>query len=175
MDPLWTAIEESGLPICFHIGEFYQDGPGAHGRSVMVSLGPFRKTLGELIFGGIFDRHPGLQVVFLEADLNWVPGALQTASMLYECFPVMLEPKIKRHPREYWHEHCYAGFIHDPAGLAMLKTIGADRVMWSHDYPHPESAYGLTWSIIQEILDATTEDEARMILGGTANRVFKLD
>ena len=29
--------------------------------------------------------------------------------------------------------------------------------------------------IIQEILDVTTEDEARMILGGTAQRVFRLD
>ena len=56
----------------------------------------------------------------------------------------------------------------------MLKTIGADRVMWSHDYPHKESAYGFSWDIIQEILDVTTEDEARMILGGTAQRVFGL-
>lgn len=175
MEPLWAAIEEAGLPVCFHIGEFFQDGPGGFGTSVMVSLGPFRKTLGELIFGGIFDRHPGLQVVFLEADLNWVPGALQTASMLYECFTPMLEPKLKRHPREYWQNNCYAGFIHDPAGLAMLKTIGADRVMWSADYPHQESSYGFSWSVIQEILDATTEDEARMILGGTAQRVFNLD
>jgi predicted TIM-barrel fold metal-dependent hydrolase len=175
MAPLWEAIEAAGLPICFHIGEFYKDGPGGTGTSVMVALGPFRKTLGELIFGGIFDRHPSLQVVFLEADINWVPGALQTASMLYECFPGLLDPVIKRHPREYWATNCYAGFIHDTAGLAMLKTIGADRVMWTQDYPHKESAYGFSWDVIQEILDHTTEDEARMILGGTAQRVFKLD
>lgn len=175
MEPMWEAIEESGLPVCFHIGEFYKDGPGGIGTSVMVSLGPFRKTLGELIFGGVFDRHSKLQVVFLEADINWVPGALQTASMLYECFPGLLDPKINRHPREYWATNCYAGFIHDPAGLALLKTIGADRVMWSLDYPHKESGYGIAWDLIQEILDHTTEDEARMILGGTAQRVFKLD
>ena len=175
MAPLWEAIEEAGLPVCFHIGEFYKDGPGGIGSTVMVALGPFRKTLGELIFGGIFDRHPSLQVVFLEADINWVPGALQTASMLYECFTGLLDPQIERHPREYWARNCYAGFIHDPAGLAMLETIGADRVMWSQDYPHKESAYGFSWDVIQEIIDHTTEDEARMILGGTAQRVFGLD
>jgi predicted TIM-barrel fold metal-dependent hydrolase len=175
MDPLWAAIEEAELPVCFHIGEFWRDGPGAFATAVMVSLGPFRQTLGELIFGGIFDRHPGLRVVFLEAEINWIPGALQTASMLYECFMPLLEPKIKKHPREYWQQNCYAGFIHDPAGLAMLPTIGADRVMWSADFPHQESSYGFSWTVIQEVLDATTADEARMILGGTAQQLFKLD
>ena len=28
MEPLWQAAEESGLPVCFHVGEFYTDGPG---------------------------------------------------------------------------------------------------------------------------------------------------
>ncbi len=174
MRPLWEAIAEADLPVSFHIGEFFRDGPGGYGTSVMVSLGPFRKTLGELIFGGIFDRHPNLQVMFSEAELNWVPGALQTASMLYECFTPMLNPKIKRHPREYWADHCYAGFIHDPAGMQLLPTVGAGNAMWSADYPHQESAFGISWDVIQHILDHTTEDEARMILGGTAKRVFKL-
>ena len=175
MDPLWAAIEEAELPVCFHIGEFWRDGPGAFATAVMVSLGPFRQTMGELIFGGILDRHPGLRIVFLEAEINWIPGALQTASMLYECFMPLLDPKIERHPREYWHENMYAGFIHDPAGLAMLPTIGADRVMWSADFPHQESSYGFSWDVIQEVLDNTSEDEARMILGGTARKLFRLD
>jgi predicted TIM-barrel fold metal-dependent hydrolase len=174
MAPLWEAIEEAGLPVCFHIGEFFKDGPGGFGTSVMISLGPFRKTLGELIFGGIFDRHPSLKVVFVEAELNWVPGALQTASMLYECFMPFLEPKIKRHPREYWAENCYASFIHDPAGLSMLKTLGAGRALWSADFPHQESSYGFSWNVIRQVLDITTPEEARMILGGTALEVFNL-
>ncbi|RYH12977.1 MAG: amidohydrolase, partial [Alphaproteobacteria bacterium] len=75
MDPLFAAIEEAELPICFHVGEWFRDGYGGHGTTIMVAFGGFRKNLGELIFGGIFDRHPKLQAVFLEADINWVPGA----------------------------------------------------------------------------------------------------
>jgi predicted TIM-barrel fold metal-dependent hydrolase len=56
----------------------------------------------------------------------------------------------------------------------MLQVIGADRVMWSADYPHKESSFGFSWDVIREILDYTSEDEARMILGGTARKVFKL-
>ncbi|HRI94049.1 MAG TPA: amidohydrolase family protein [Nocardioides sp.] len=172
MDPLWAAIEESGLPVCFHVGEFFQDGPGGLGTTAMVTFGPFRKNLGELIFGGIFDRHPGLQVVFAEGDLNWVPGALQTAEMVYDCFAV--DPVPARRPTEYWHDHCYATFQSDPIGLSMLDVIGADRVMWASDYPHAESTFGLGWTAMEAVVDAVTEEQARMILGDTATRLFKL-
>ncbi len=175
MDPLWAAIEEADLPICFHVGEFYKDGPGGHGTTIMVSFGPYRKNFGELVFGGVFDRFPKLQVVFLEAEINWVPGALQTASMAYECFGSMLEPKIQHHPRHYWFNNCYAAFTHDPAGLRMLDLVGADRVMWSSDYPHLESTFGYNWDSLKSVVDAAaTEDDARAMLGGTAMKVFKL-
>lgn len=57
----------------------------------------------------------------------------------------------------------------------MLPTIGPDRVMWSADFPHQESSYGFSWTVIQEVLDSTTDEEARMILGGTAQKLFGLD
>jgi predicted TIM-barrel fold metal-dependent hydrolase len=142
----------------------------------MVDFGPFRKTFGELIFGGIFDRFPKLQVVFMEAEINWVPAALQTASMAYECFREMLEPKIKHHPRHYWFNNCYAAMMHDPLGLRLLDLVGVDRVMWASDYPHPESTLGYSWNAMQSILDAVgSEDDARAILGGNAMRVFGLN
>jgi predicted TIM-barrel fold metal-dependent hydrolase len=174
MAPLWDAAEDVGLPICFHVGEFFKGGTGGIGISSMISFGPFRKTLAELIFGGILDRHPRLRIVFAEADLNWIPGALQTASMVYECYSSLMDPKIKHHPRHYWHNNCYATFMHDPVGLRLLDIIGHDRVMWSSDYPHVEGNFGYTRETIRAVLDVATEDEARMILGGTALKLFNL-
>ena len=89
---MWTALEEAGLPVCFHVGEFFQDGPGAIGRTSMVNLGPFRKSFGDLVFGGILDRHPALKVVFAEGDINWIPGALQLAETLYEGYKTISGP-----------------------------------------------------------------------------------
>lgn len=174
MDPMWAALEEAGLPICFHVGEFFQDGPGAIGRTSMVSLGPFRKSLGDLIFGGILDRHPGLQVVFTEGDINWIPGALQLAETLYEGYKTILQPRLKHEPSHYWFNNCYATFMYDPAGLAMLDTIGRERVMWSSDYPHVESTFGYNWTAMQSVVDATDPKTAQLILGGTANKLFDL-
>ena len=33
------------------------------------------------MLGVIFDRYPGLKVVSVEVDLNWVSGSLQDAEM----------------------------------------------------------------------------------------------
>ncbi|WP_157801244.1 amidohydrolase family protein [Sphingobium sp. LB126] len=174
MDRLWSAIEESGLPVCYHVGEHFQPGPGAAGTAAMVNFAPFRKTMGELIFGGILDRHPGLQVMFAEGDINWVPGALQTAAMTYECYSDLIEPKIKHHPLHYWQKNLYASFMTDPVGLEMMHHIGVDRVMWSSDYPHPESVFGRAWTAMEEVLEAVPEAAARKILGDTASRVFNI-
>lgn len=174
MDALWDAAEEAKLPVCFHIGEFSKDGSGGIGAKLMVDLGPFRKTLGELIFGAIFDRHPGLKIVFVEADMNWVPGALQSATTIYECFIKLIEPKIKRHPREYWSENCFVTFMHDPAGMMLLDIIGHDRVMWSADYPHIEGTFGTSWDAIDTVLSSVDAVQARAMLGGTALKVFDL-
>lgn len=175
MEPLWTALEEAGLPVCFHVGEFFQEGPGSIGRTSMVSLAPFRKSFGDLVFGGILDRHPTLKVVFTEGDINWIPGALQLAETLYEGYKTILQPRLMHEPSHYWFNNCYATFMYDPAGLAMLDKIGADRVMWSSDYPHVESTFGYNWSAMQAVVDATNPVTARKILGATANELFNLD
>jgi predicted TIM-barrel fold metal-dependent hydrolase len=118
----------------------------------MVNFGPMRKNMGELIFGGVLDRHPKLKVLWK-----------------------FLDPKIELRPREYWKRNCYATFINDPTGLALLPQLSADRVMWSSDYPHPVSSLGYEWTAISAVLDTVSGDDARMILGATAIEVFNLD
>jgi predicted TIM-barrel fold metal-dependent hydrolase len=53
-------------------------------------------------------------------------------------------------PSEYFRRQVWATFQDDPVGLAMVDYIGADRVMWASDYPHPDS----TWPHSQEVIAA---------------------
>jgi predicted TIM-barrel fold metal-dependent hydrolase len=176
MIPFWEAIEEADLPVCFHIAESVPAtaAPGGMGVSVMANLSPLRKTMGQLIFGGILDRHPTLQAVFVECDINWVPGAMQSAAVVRRTYDELLSPKLKREPWEYWHENLYATFMHDPAGLKLIDQIGADRVMWSTDYPHMEGVFGAGWSAVEEVLSAVSPQDATKILGKNAIDLFSL-
>ena len=176
MDPLWAAIEASGLPLAFHIGEAIPTAePGAVGVSVLTQMAGFRQNWAQLTFGGVFDRFPGLRVVFVEAGLSWIPGMLHDADMIYNSFPTQVSPKLAHPPSWYWRAHCYATFMTDPVGLSLLDRIGADRVMWSSDYPHQESTFGYTRSAIQAVFDKCSLEDAQKILGKTALEVFGLD
>src|SRR3546814_12932225 len=84
MDRFWSVAAEAGLPIGFHIGEVPGDGSrGGFGTFFIVQASPFLRVFGNLIFGGILDRHPRLQIVFAVGGINWVPGALQDAALTY--------------------------------------------------------------------------------------------
>jgi predicted TIM-barrel fold metal-dependent hydrolase len=175
LDPLWDAVSESGIPLCFHIGEAIPTAaPGAAGTFVLTQMQGFRHSWAQLTFGGVFDRFPKLQVVFVEGGICWVASMLHDADMIYNSFPTVMNPKLEHPPSWYWFNHCYATFMTDPAGLELLHRIGADRVMWSSDYPHQESTFGYTRSAIQAVFDATSTRNAQKILGKTALELFRM-
>jgi predicted TIM-barrel fold metal-dependent hydrolase len=175
MDPLWTAIEESGLPVSFHVGErFETEGPGAFGSSMMMQFHPYRRLWSLLAFSGILERHPGLRVIFTEGQLHWIPGALQDADIFHKSFRSILEPRLARPPSEYWHRNCYATFQEDAVGLSMIDRIGADRILWASDYPHPESVVGRCAQSAQAVIDAVGPARAKAILNDNARQVWAL-
>jgi predicted TIM-barrel fold metal-dependent hydrolase len=100
---------------------------------------------------------------------------LHDADMIYNSFPTMVSPKLAHPPSWYWRQHCYATFMTDPVGLEMLHRIGADRVMWSSDYPHQESTFGYTRSAIEAVFKACPVEDAQKILGKTALQLFRME
>lgn len=176
MTPFWAAVEDSGLPLCFHIGENLPVHlPSSMPAFVLNQMAGFRPTWGALVFGGLFDRHPGLRVVFLEGGISWVASAIHDADMLYHSFQSQVDLRLAHDPSWYWFQHCYATFITDPAGLDLLHRIGADRVMWSADYPHFESSLGYSRRSVDTVIAAAASvADAQRIVGGTAIDLFRM-
>lgn len=176
MDRFWEVVAQAGLPINFHVGEGVDTSVrGGIVTRVMTSLAPFRQPLAQLIFGGVFDRHPDLKVVFSEGGLAWVPPALQDAEMVFDSYGNgNLFERIELRPSEYWHRNCYATFQNDLLGLSQLDYLGIDRVMWASDYPHSEGSFGYSRRSIQCIIDAAGSTDAARIVGGNAIGLYKL-
>ncbi|MDG2307694.1 MAG: amidohydrolase family protein [Candidatus Binatia bacterium] len=175
LDPLWEAIEASGLPLCFHIGEGARfSGRGGWGIAAMTSFSPFVPVLAQLIFGGILERFPKLKIVFAEGGIGWVPAALQDAELVFDSFTGLHNYFPKLRPTEYWSRNCHATFQNDALGLRLLDHIGVDNVMWAVDYPHAEGSWGMSEASMRTVLDSVPPDAARKILGGNALRVFNL-
>lgn len=175
MDRFWSVVAEAGLPVSFHVTEGFMPGSrGALGIAIANATNHFRRPFSQLIFGGVFDRHPDLKVVFAEGGISWVLTALQDAEMVCDSFGDLIDP-LKERPTHYWRNNCYVTFQNDLLGLRNLDYVGADNVMWSNDYPHPEGAFGYSADAIQDVLDFTTADQARRILGRTATELYRLD
>jgi len=174
LERFWDVICAAGLPVCFHIGEGVDiEHRGGIGTTVLVLATPYRKPFGQLVFGGVFDRHPDLQVVFAEGGLSWVAPALQDAEAFVDNYGEVGE-RLEHRPSHYWRQNCHATFQNDLLGLSQLNYIGADRVMWASDYPHTEGTFGYGQGIVNRIAERTTADECRAILGGNALSLFNL-
>jgi predicted TIM-barrel fold metal-dependent hydrolase len=175
MDRFWACVAEANLPVNFHIGEVPSSGGrGGFGTFFIMQAAPFRRAFGSLIFGGIFDRHPNLRVVFAEGGINWIAGALQDAELTYGAHRELFGWEMKHRPSYYWQNNMYATFQTDTIGLKLLDYLGADRVMWGQDYPHSEGTFGYTANAINEIVDLTSEADARKILSENALNLYQL-
>jgi predicted TIM-barrel fold metal-dependent hydrolase len=175
MDPMWAAIEESGLPVSIHIGAYLQYcGRGSLGANLNANLMPFTGLYGLFVFSGLFDRFPGLKIVFTEGGAGWVAATLENANKVARDYATELRPKLAHKPSWYWHNNCYATFMEDPVAIEQIERIGADRIMWSVDYPHPESIVGSAMEVVQSIFDAVGPEKARKIVGGNAASVWNI-
>ena len=180
-DPLWSAIIETGLPICCHIGlntaleDVAKRDPSPQG-GIYVPLVAFStaEAFGMFIMGGVFERFPELKVVFVEPGLGWVCWWLYMVDDLvtrqgYDY------PAISELPSHYFRKNVYLTFIDEPKALDHAReTLGIENIMWSSDYPHPVTSWPRSQKIIEEMFGDATPRERELVLSGNAARVWNL-
>jgi predicted TIM-barrel fold metal-dependent hydrolase len=180
-DPLFSAIQETGLPICCHIGLNTQlddlarrDPTPQKGIFVpMVGLST-AEAFGMWIMGGVFERFPDLKLVFVETTLGWIPWYMYTADDLVQRqhydFPRISEP-----PSHYFKKNIWLTFIDEPQAIRDDRyDIGVDRIMWSSDYPHPVSSWPNSRALAEEQLKDIPEEEKVLITSLNAAHVWNL-
>jgi predicted TIM-barrel fold metal-dependent hydrolase len=126
------------------------------------------------IVGGIFERFPELRVVLVESGLGWIPYYLERLDTMKRRHGWDHYDMIKELPSSYWRQNMMATFEEDTFGVEQRHRLGVETLMWASDYPHPDC----TWPESQKVLDThfsgIPKDEARLIIGGNAARVYGL-
>ena len=173
MDPVWEAIQDSGLPLSFHVGAYINyTGYGSMGANIAHNLCPFRGLLGQLTFGGVFERFPGLNVVFTEGGAAWAAQAMEDMDYVFRTYYSILNPKLGNLPSFYWKRQCHAAFIVDDVALELVDRIGADNMLWSTDFPHSEGTFGFVGDVAKNFYDKLGHENAAKVLGGNAARLW---
>ena len=180
-EPLFALIEETGLPICCHIGlntnldDLTRRDPTPN-KGVMVPMTALTtaEAFGMWVMGGVFERFPRLKVVFVEPGLTWVAWWVFTADdmMTRQGYDF---PAIRELPSHYFHRNVSLTFIEEPIALERLRdVIGVENILWSSDFPHPVTSWPNSQRIIEEQFADVPADERELITCGNATRIWNL-
>ncbi len=105
-----------------------------------------------MVSGGVFERHPGLRVAFLEAGAGWLPWFVERLTEHFEARGDWIDNGWKRPPSEYLRAgNIFITCEPDERGLpAVVEALGEDCVMFASDYPHWDGAWPNSTSELRE-------------------------
>ena len=204
-DRLWSACAATGAVLVTHSagGEEPLGIEGRRGRFLQIIENHWlgNRGLAQLIFGGVFHRHPNLKFVLTEQRVEFAPDLIRhldscyvaglhtehTGAGVHPAAPFLLEPAdvdpdpdspdaLPRRPSEYWATNCFlSGSFLARYEVALRHAVGLTNLMWGSDYPHVEGTWPYTTHAIRHTFADVPEDESRLILGETAVGVYGLD
>lgn len=158
-DPFYEAAVDLGLPLSFHILTSGRDSlaspRGNRLNAWHAIIRGCQDIMGLFVFGGVFERHPKLKVVCVEADAGWVPHFLYRMDHGYKRHRHWMQGKeLSKLPSEYFLENIYLTFQDDWTAFKVASMCNVERLMWANDFPHSDS----TWPWSQELLAEHTAD-----------------
>lgn len=146
-DDFWAACAQNDIGVAFHGGTHLQANTvGTERFSSRFALHacshPMEAQMAfvSLLENGVFERYPTLKVAFLEAGASWVPHWLwRLDNICYPEFPELVAQNIKMLPSEYFKRQCWVAVeLEEPCLRQTIDIIGADRLLFGTDFPHPD-------------------------------------
>ena len=144
-DVLWATLQELKVPLYIHpnaipaqklhvlTGYEYLSG-GSYGWSVSVAGHALR-----LIYGGVFDRFPGVTVILGHMG-EFLPFQTSRLDSRHANLTLANPPKLQ--PSEYFRRNFVittSGVCSHSALIGAIAAVGIDRVMFAIDYPYEET------------------------------------
>jgi predicted TIM-barrel fold metal-dependent hydrolase len=179
-DPLWRAAIDLQLPLSFHIltsGNDQPTNPQFRGPKMNSFLGIIRgcqDIMGTFVFGGVFERHPDLRIVCVEADAGWAPHWAYRADHAYNRHRNWLTAEINRLPSEYFFENVYLTFQDDWIAFQTRHLMNHERLCWASDHPHSDATFPNSQAILREQTADMSLTERDDILWRNTARLYNL-
>jgi predicted TIM-barrel fold metal-dependent hydrolase len=161
LEPLWSRAAELGMPLHFHSSTWRDSSrsffnvDGASDRLLNTPV-QIQRVLLDLIFGGVFDRHPGLRVVSAENDAGWAPAMAERADYWWTRHRHIMGPgemDCREPPSRYFDEHIRLTFMRERSAVLARDVIGAKALMWGNDFPHHISTWPQSAALVNSYRD----------------------
>lgn len=183
-EALWAASVELDMPLSLHTATRRQgSNSGSTERTVRDASRRATKaflpaiSVCDMMYSGVFDRHPDFKLAIVEFELAWVPYLRSNMDYTYRERQDEASYRFKDDlmPSDLFSRNVYLSFQEDDIGVRLRDVIGVDRMMWGSDYPHSESTFPHSQQILERILQGVPAQECQSILFDTTAELYGFD
>ena len=183
-EKFWAAAASLDMPLSLHTATRRQGKiRGAGDKTLRDAASRATKafypalSLCDMIFSGVFERHPRLKLAIVEFELAWAPHVLSSMDYTYRerTGEAIYRFKGDMKPSDFFRRNVVLSFQEDAVGIRLRDLIGADNMMWGSDYPHSEATFPRSRQILAEILEGVPEAEQAKIAGLNTARLYNFD
>lgn len=147
-DPIWARIHEAGVTLVPHVAETGSFGLERYAKydtniigegaspiqSVVGHERPIANYMAALACDKLFERFPDLRVASVENGAEFLPAVLKGLKRANFLSPGY----FKDDPVESFKQHVWVAPFWEDNLQEAVDLIGADRVLFGSDWPHPE-------------------------------------
>lgn len=179
-DPIWSACEELGVPLCIHAGSSvevqYKPFAGitpqlAAAFAAVTAPASQMAVMVHILISRILMRHRRLKVVFAESSLGWGANQLEFVNQQFHEDGLNNEG-YDLTPPELFRRQCYLTGWYGRAGIRTRHIIGVDNIMWSTNFPLATSTWPTTREEIEGVFEGVPADEREKILWRNAAELY---
>lgn len=178
-DALWAAAQSLKLPLSLHIvtgmGDESRVDFTAAAVRYMHMIHEVQRSVSQLVLGGVLERFPGVQIVGAECDIAWLPHWMQRMDHANAKFGALMDVKLSMLPSDYVRRQVWVTFMDDAVGAANLEAIGPETFMWGSDFPHTDSTWPNSQTVLDKNLVGVSEWVTRKVLHDNAASLYHID
>lgn len=153
-DRFWSIVHEADVPVAFHTGdagysELWAAQWGELPRppiqytsafSTYLSGTATQDSFANLILNNLFERFPRLRILSIENGSTWVPDLLKRLdkAAAFGRNAEGLGGRFSAQASEVFAEHFVICPFFEEDPLPLIDALGADKVLFGSDWPHPE-------------------------------------
>jgi predicted TIM-barrel fold metal-dependent hydrolase len=129
-----------------------------------------------MIYSGVLERFPRLQVVSVESGVGWIPFILRALDyQVGDMAPGAID-HLSMKPSDYFRRQFHSCFWFETEGIGdAIEAIGWEHLMFETDYPHPTCTYPDGLKYAASALDGIEDVSVREgIMGGNAAKLYRI-
>ena len=178
-DEFWEACIDLEMVPSFHIltseGDALNRSRGPKMNNFLSIIRGNQDIMGMFVLGGVFEKHPRLKIVCVEADAGWVPHFMYRMDHAWKRHRKWLTANVDKLPSEYFKEHIYTTFQDDFVAFASADQMNWRRLCWANDFPHSDSTWPWSQEMLTEQTDQLTAEQRRAILCDNTAELYGID